>query len=178
METEKKWSNFWRVASVVALALSALATTLAGISLTSPVEVDEPVARSSYQTACYQVQGGASWVAGSGCSWSVESGATLSVDSALNLDDTDSTLAGAQTLTPTATYYQMAPATVLTLTLATGSANDGDLLIIHNTVATNTTIVDTGATVGGGNITLAVNDLAMFIYGNSKWIEIASPDNS
>ena len=174
--TQEKWTNFWRVIAAVALALSALATTLTGVVLTTPAEA--PIARSTYNTACYREQGGNKWVAGSGCEWSVESGATLSVDSALNLDDTDSVLAGTQTLTPTATYYQLSPATVLTLTLAIGSASDGDLLLLHNTVATNTVVVDTGATVGGGNITLAANDLVLFIYGNSKWVEIASPDNS
>jgi hypothetical protein len=108
--------------------------------------------------------------------------ATLSgdvlIDDTFSIDDTDSTIVGTQTLTPTATYYQLAPVSALTLTLATGSAVDGDLLILHNTVATNTIVVDTGATVGGGNITLAANDLAIFVFGNSKWVELASPDNS
>lgn len=102
----------------------------------------------------------------------------VTVNDLLNLSDTDSTLNGTQTLTPTATFYEFAPTAVLTLTLATGSATVGDVLILQNTVTTNTVVVDTGATVGGGNITLGQNDLAVFIYTNSKWVEIASPDNS
>jgi hypothetical protein len=102
----------------------------------------------------------------------------LIVDDTLNIDETAYALTGTKTITPTATYYQLAPTAALTLTLSTASAGAGDLLILHSTVATNTIIVDTGATVGGGNITLSTNDLALFIYGNSKWIEIASPDNS
>lgn len=94
----------------------------------------------------------------------------------LNTAVTAYALTGAQTLTPTVTYYNLAPAAVLTLTLGAGTA--GDLLILHSTVATNTVIVDTGATVGGGNVTLAADDMALFIFGNSKWVEIASPDNS
>ena len=109
-------------------------------------------------------------------------GATLSgdviIDDTINLDEVANTATGTTTITPTQTYYQFAPTAVLTLTLATGSAAVGDLLILHNTVATNTQIVDTGATVGGSVIDLGANDLAIFIYGNSKWIEIASPDNS
>lgn len=105
-------------------------------------------------------------------------GADVTVDDTLNIDDTDSVIVGTQTITPSASYYQMSPVTALTLTLATGEASEGDLLIVHSMVSTNTIIIDTGATVGGSNITLSTNDLAMFIFGNGKWVEIASPDNS
>lgn len=100
----------------------------------------------------------------------------LDVTGILGLPATAYTLTGAQTITPTTTYYELAPATVLTATLAGGTA--GDLLILASTVATNTVIVDTGATVGGGNITLAENDIAVFIKVDDTWAEIASPDNS
>lgn len=93
-------------------------------------------------------------------------------------DDTDSALTGAQTITPTYSYLQVSPTAVLTITLATGSAADGDLLIVHNLVATQTDIIDTGATVGGGNINLGQDDIAIFIFGDGVWVEIASPDNS
>lgn len=103
----------------------------------------------------------------------------LTVDDTFNLDENASTLASTQTLTPTMTYYQMSPATTLTLTLATGSATEGDFLILQSIVATDTVIVDTTCTVGGGNITLGTaGDMALFIFGNSLWCEIASPDNS
>ena len=104
---------------------------------------------------------------------------SLAVQETLNLDDTDSTLTGAQTFTPAGTFYEFTPTAILTLTLGTSSAEIGDLLVIQNTSAvTNVVIIDTGATAGGGNVTLGTNDPAMFIYSNSKWIEIASPDNS
>lgn len=96
----------------------------------------------------------------------------------LNTADTDSVLTGAQTITPTYSYLQVSPVAVLTATLATSSAEDGDLLIIHNLVATTTTIVDTGATAGGGNITLGQDDIAGFIFGDGVWVEMFSPDNS
>jgi len=102
----------------------------------------------------------------------------LTIDDTFNLDDMDSALAGTQTLTATVTFYEFAPATVLTLTLATGGAEVGDLLILSNTVATNTVLVDTGATIGGGNITLGLNDTAIFLYSNSKWIMLSTADNS
>lgn len=100
------------------------------------------------------------------------------VDDVLSIDELSNTSTGAVNLTPAATYYQVSPATVLTITLQTGSATDGDLLIIHNLVATATTIVDTGATVGGGAVTLGADDLGVFIFGGGAWVEIASPDNS
>lgn len=102
----------------------------------------------------------------------------LVVDDVFGIDELSNTDTGTTTLNPVSTYYQVAPVTVLTLTLGTTGVEVGDLLIVHNTVATTTTIVDTGATVGGSDVTLAANDLAVFIYGNSKWIEVASPDNS
>lgn len=102
----------------------------------------------------------------------------VTIDDTINLDDTDSALTGAQTITPTYTYLQVSPVAVLTATLATGAAADGDLFIIHNLVATTTTVVDTGATAGGGNITLNQDDIAIFIFGDGVWVEIASPDNS
>lgn len=102
----------------------------------------------------------------------------LTVDDTFNIDDTAYTLTGTQTLTPTASFYLLNPATTLTLTLATGSATVGDLLILYNTVTTSTVVVDTTATVGGGNVTLGQNDLAVFIFANSVWAEVASPDNS
>lgn len=102
----------------------------------------------------------------------------LTVDDTFNIDDTAYALTGAQTLTPTASYYALAPAATLTVTLATGSATDGDILILYNTVTTSTIVVDTTATVGGGNITLGQNDLAVFLFANSVWAEVASPDNS
>lgn len=86
------------------------------------------------------------------------------------------TSTGAVTLTVAAEYYEVAPSAVLTLTLTGGSA--GDDLIIANTVTTSTVIVDTGATVGGGNITLGENDLAVFKNVDGTWAEVASPDNS
>lgn len=102
----------------------------------------------------------------------------LSISNVLNLADTDSVVVGAQTITPTYSYLQVSPPTLLTITLATGSAAEGDILIVQNMVATNTNIVDTGATVGGGAIDLGANDLAGFIFGNGAWVEMFSPDNS
>jgi len=102
----------------------------------------------------------------------------ITLDGTLNIDDTAITISGAQTVTPTASVLVVAPSVASTITLATGSASAGDFLLVLNTVATNTNIVDTGATAGGGAIDLGLNDNALFIFLNSKWVEIASPDNS
>lgn len=96
----------------------------------------------------------------------------------LAIEETDNVATGAQTITPTKTYYHFAPTAVTTVTLATGAAVEGDLLILHNIVSTNTVIVDTGATQGGGNITLGQDDPAGFIFGDGVWVELFSPDNS
>lgn len=100
----------------------------------------------------------------------------LTVDDTLNIDDTDSLLTGAQTITPTYSFLQVSPTAVLTITL--GTTVDGDFLIVHNTVTTSTVIIDTGATQGGGNITLGQDDVAGFIFADGVWVELFSPDNS
>jgi len=102
----------------------------------------------------------------------------VAVDDTFNIDDTLTTISGTQTVTPTYSVMTVAPSVASTITLATGSASAGDFLLVLNTVATNTNIVDTGATAGGAAIDLGANDIALFIYLNSKWVEIASPDNS
>lgn len=96
----------------------------------------------------------------------------------LTIEETDNTTTGTQTITPTTTYLHFAPTAVTTVTIATGSGVEGDLLIIHNIVSTNTVIVDTGATQGGGNVTLGQDDVAGFIFGDGVWVELFSPDNS
>jgi hypothetical protein len=106
---------------------------------------------------------------------SVSSGGA-DVTGIFGLPATAYTLTGAQTITPTTTYYELAPTSTLTATLAGGTA--GDLLILANTVTTSTIIVDTGATAGGGNITLGENDVAGFIKVDDTWAELFSPDNS
>lgn len=106
-------------------------------------------------------------------------GSDVIVDDVFNTDETAYTSVGAQTLVPTTTFYELAPVSVLTLTLSTALATEGDFLILASTVATDTTIVDTTCTVGGSTITLgSAGDMAVFLYTNSLWCEIASPDNS
>jgi hypothetical protein len=102
----------------------------------------------------------------------------VTVDDVFNIDDTSTTISGTQTITPSSTFLVVAPTVASTITLATGNASAGDWLIVVNTVTTNTNIVDTGATQGGGAIDLGLDDLAIFLFGNGKWIELASPDNS
>ncbi len=171
---------------VVLLVALPAAGQLEGITNFNGVHM----AQSSFATATPQllIQNGGAGVsvevrdANATPVWSVDSagGVTQTGDTTLsgliNLSPAAYTLTGAQTLTPTVSYYELAPAAVLTLTLGTGSA--GDWLIIANTVTTSTVIVDTGATAGGGNITLGENDIAEFINIDGTWAEIASPDNS
>lgn len=106
-------------------------------------------------------------------------GANLKMTSGIfTIEETDNTATGTQTITPTQTYYHFSPTAVTTVTIATGSAVEGDFLIIHNLVATSTTIVDTGATQGGSDIILGLDDVAGFIFGDGVWVELFSPDNS
>ncbi len=143
-------------------------THFSGLNVFGPVDLDETL----------NVDGASTFVGAVGFTGAITADNDLTVDDTFNLDDTDSALTGSQTITPTTTFYEFAPLTTLTITLATGEATVGDLLILQNTVSTSTVIIDTTATQGGGNITLGANDLALFIFSNSVWVEIASPDNS
>jgi hypothetical protein len=105
--------------------------------------------------------------------------ADLIVDDTFNIDDTAYSSVGAQTLDPTASVYLLSPATTLTLTLATTTSVAGDFVWFVSTVATDTVIVDTTATAGGGNRTLGTaGDVIGFIYNGSVWAEAFFSDNS
>lgn len=100
------------------------------------------------------------------------------VDDVFNVDDTATTISGTQTITPANSFLTVAPTVLSTITVSAAGCSNGDLLVIVNTVATNTNIVDTGATVGGGAIDLGANDMAVFMCVSATWVEVASPDNS
>ena len=101
------------------------------------------------------------------------------VDGKLNLDDVTYTSVGAQNLTPTDSMYELNPASVLTITLQTGSAAKGDILVLINIAAVNVTIVDTNVkTSDGGLVTLGQDDAIMFIFMGSHWYEVAHSPNS
>lgn len=177
-----KKSEFINLAATV---IGALALVLVAFGVLQPdTAANQPEARgvSNFDTVTADVVNGTT-VNGTtvnagalNATGAVVASGDLTVDDTFGTDSTAYSLTGAQTLTPTASYYQLAPLATLTLTLGAGTT--GDYLILHNTVATSTIVADTGATVGGDAITLGANDLAVFIYGNSAWIEIASPDNS
>lgn len=152
---------------------------------------EEPIARS-YQTKCYHEQGGDKWTCVSGGEIEMRTGATLDIQSGvtasindlvisdtINIDDNVSTITGTQTLTPTASVYLFNPASTLTLTLATGGAAVGDFLWISNITSTaSVVVVNTGATAGGSDRTIALDDTIGFIFANGKWLEAFYSDNS
>lgn len=83
------------------------------------------------------------------------------------------------TITPTHTFYSLDTAAAVTITLA-ASGTEGQLLILLNDDANATIIADTNlVSVDGNAITLTnADDMAILIYQDSKWHEIASPDGS
>ena len=73
---QESWTRLWRFVAAVALALGALATTLAGIAIWTPTE--EAVPRA-YQCDVYTEQGCAKYVVASGGELEVQSGGGLDV---------------------------------------------------------------------------------------------------
>lgn len=94
-----------------------------------------------------------------------------SVEGIWGLAPINYTAYGNQTLTPTGSLYLLAPTATLTVSLATGDALPGDLVILISKVATTTNITDTGATVGGGNLSLSQYDTVGFIYDGTEWVQ-------
>jgi len=88
------------------------------------------------------------------------------------------TVTGTQTLTPTVSMYLLAPSAVATVTLATGNAVAGDMLILVGTVATSTVIVDTGATGTSAGRTIGNTDVWTGYFNGSVWVEESFADNS
>ena len=89
------------------------------------------------------------------------------------------TVTNGSTLTPTHTFYSLDTAAAVTITLA-ASATEGQLLVLINDDANATIIADTNlASADGNKITMTnADDMAILIYQDSKWHEIASPDGS
>ena len=104
----------------------------------------------------------------------------LDVDDIFSLGVISYTLSGAQSWTPVKSMFVGNPAAAdLTLTLGTGSAEIGDFLYVVNIHATNCiTIVDTGATAGGGDRRLDTDDVIGFIWVDPIWVEAFYSDNS
>lgn len=95
------------------------------------------------------------------------------VDGVISLNETAYALTGAQNLAPAASFYELAPAATLTLTLQTGSAAVGDILILANTVATSTIIADSNIrTSTGGALTLGQYDVIAFVFAGGAWYEL------
>ena len=193
--TQEKWTNVWRIVAAIALALSGFATALAAISITA-APVEEPVARVTYTTDCRMERGGDKWTAASGCEWEIQSGATLdiqsgatltmtsgtvdgdlTVDDTVNVDDTAYALTGTQTLTPTATYYEINSSGVVTITL--GDGDDGDVLWLVNKSANNVVVADTNIrTATGSAITLGQYDVLWLMFTGTEWYQISLAANS
>lgn len=87
-------------------------------------------------------------------------------------------LTGTQTFTPTNSRYLLAPATTLTMTLATGGAVNGDVAIFVNTVATDTIFVDTGAMPGGAKTLDEDADRISFEFDGAEWLMADFTDQS
>jgi hypothetical protein len=83
------------------------------------------------------------------------------------------------TITPTHTFYSLDTAAAVTITLA-ASGVEGQLLILINDDANATIIADTNlVSADGSAITMTdADDMAVLIYQDDKWHEIASPNGS
>ena len=96
----------------------------------------------------------------------------------MQLEATTVTSTGAHTLTPAASLYLYNTASASNPTIATADAEAGDLLLIVNIGSQTVTIVDTGATPGGGDIALGGGDAVLFVFNGTIWVTVSLSDNS
>jgi hypothetical protein len=100
------------------------------------------------------------------------------VDDVLNVDDTVNQATGTSEVSISGSFYVFSPTATLTATLGSTGVNDGDLLWVTNRTTETVVIVDTGATIGGGNLSLGQYDVLGFVYLDSKWMQMYAADNS
>lgn len=87
------------------------------------------------------------------------------------------TVTSTQTLTPTGSFYLLAPATVLTLTLSVTDARPGDILIIGGTVITDTVVLTNNTSMTAAR-TITDNDIIRFRMFNGQWVEESYLNNT
>jgi hypothetical protein len=83
-EFQTQWTRFWKLMLVVAMVLSVVASTLAGLNFVAQGQ-EELTARGA-SVPCYMEQGGAKFVGESGCEIELQSGATLDLQSGATTD--------------------------------------------------------------------------------------------
>lgn len=103
--------------------------------------------------------------------------ARTAVDGIWGLAPNTLTSSGSQTLTPTVSLYLVAPTSTLTLTLASGEAKPGDVLVIGSTTTTSTIVLTTNTALAASR-TISKNDVLEFRYFNSQWVESNYKDNT
>lgn len=95
----------------------------------------------------------------------------------VNLGQETLTITGTQTYTPTKSFIALNNGAVLTLTLATGGAVEGDTLKIGSEVVTNTVVQATNTSMAAAD-TISQNDILQFTFFNSQWVLDYSKDNA
>lgn len=100
-----------------------------------------------------------------------------------NYDPVTISLTGTQSITPAtqnSSHLLLSPSgAVLTLTLnITGSKTGDVVLLVGASSVSNTTLVDTGATGGGGNRTIGPTDVWFGLFNGTAWVETNFVDNS
>lgn len=95
----------------------------------------------------------------------------------VNLSPENVVVSGTQTITPVKSLMTLNNPTVLTLTLASANALEGDTLKIASEVVTNT-LVQTANTNLAAVQTITQNDILDFVFVNSKWVLNNSQDNA
>lgn len=186
---QDQWTKIWKAVASIAVALSVIATALAGINISTNQQqaaeinqlqaataVNEVEARGGSNTPIYFTQGGSQLIVGPTGALSVTGRLTVTsaaVLSGMNLYGSASiTPTDGGTLTPTAEIVTLTPAGALGTDL--GVCTSGQSTILYNSVNASVVITDTGNGILAGNQTLGQYDALRLVCISTKWVQVSA----
>ena len=169
--TQEQWTKLWKFVAAIALALSAFATTMAGIALWSPAE--EAIPRAS-QCAVYTEQGCAKYVVATGGELEIQSGGIADFQSGATVGLPETTVTGNLTVTGNTSWGCSATSITGSMTISGSTILSGSLVcsstatfedaVVTDTLTTKSLSVDGGVlNVGGGSPGSAAGDNDLYV---------------
>lgn len=105
----------------------------------------------------------------------IETAGDLTAAGSTTFDEAAGTITATQTLTPTATFYQLDPSAEITITLAPCSSA-GQMLILYNDDAQTVNIADSDL-LPAGAFTMTQHDIFVGLCDGADWLKVHLQNN-